>query len=46
MNDLMYELSSMKFLEPDDGEEKVTAACDKLRDDITKAFREIEDLAI
>lgn len=45
MSELMYRLSSMKFLEPSDGENAVRAECDKLRDDITGAFREIEDLA-
>jgi V-type H+-transporting ATPase subunit A len=45
MNDLMYKISSMKFIEPSDGQEAVTAQCDKLRDSITAAFREIEDLA-
>jgi V-type H+-transporting ATPase subunit A len=45
MNDLMYRLSAMKFIEPSDGQEAVTAQCDKLRDSITAAFREIEDLA-
>lgn len=45
MNELMYRLSSMKFIEPSDGEEAVTASVDKLRDELTAAFRDIEDLA-
>lgn len=45
MNELMYQLSSMKFIEPSDGEEAVNAKMNKLRDDITAAFRDIEDMA-
>lgn len=44
-NGIMHSLTKMKFLEPDDGEAKVTTACDALRDRITKGFRELEDLA-
>mmetsp|Transcript_6832 Transcript_6832/g.16524 ORF Transcript_6832/g.16524 Transcript_6832/m.16524 type:complete len:607 (+) Transcript_6832:111-1931(+) len=43
MQDLLYRLTSMKFIEPEDGEEKVKAQMDKLRDDLTAAFRELED---
>lgn len=42
--DLLYRLTSMKFAEPSDGEEAVTAKFDKIRDDLTAAFREIEDM--
>ena len=43
--DLMYKLSSMKFIEPSDGQESVTAQIDALRDELTASFRDIEDLA-
>lgn len=45
MNELMYKLSSMKFMEPSDGEEAVTKKMNELRDELTAAFRDIEDLA-
>lgn len=45
MSDLMYKLSSMKFLEPSDGEEAVLAKIGELKEELTKAFRDIEDLA-
>lgn len=45
MNELLYKVSSMKFLEPADGEEAVTAKMNELRDELTAAFRDIEDLA-
>lgn len=45
MSELMFRLTAMKFIEPTDGEESVTAECDKLRDEVIKAFREIEDFA-
>lgn len=45
MSELLYKLSSMKFLEPADGEEAVMAKIDALRDELTAAFRDVEDLA-
>lgn len=45
MNELLYKLSSMKFIEPSDGEEQVTAKMNELRDELTAAFRDVEDLA-
>lgn len=45
MNELMYKLSSMKFIEPSDGEEAVTKKMNDLREELTAAFRDIEDLA-
>lgn len=45
MNELLFKLASMKFIEPEDGEESVTKQCDELRDEITAAFRDIEDMA-
>mmetsp|Transcript_4390 Transcript_4390/g.8655 ORF Transcript_4390/g.8655 Transcript_4390/m.8655 type:complete len:608 (-) Transcript_4390:1362-3185(-) len=43
MQELMYRLTCMKFLEPGDGEEQVKAELDKLRDDLTVAFRTLDD---
>lgn len=45
MNELLYKLSSMKFIEPSDGKEQVTAKMGELRDELTAAFRDVEDLA-
>lgn len=45
MGDLLYKVSSMKFIEPSEGEEAVTARIDSLRDELTAAFRDVEDLA-
>lgn len=45
MGELLYKLSSMKFLEPGEGEEAVMAKIDSLRDELTAAFRDVEDLA-
>ncbi|CDF39816.1 Vacuolar-type H+-ATPase, V1A subunit [Chondrus crispus] len=45
MSDLLYKLSSMKFLEPAEGEEAVMAKIDAVRDELTAAFRDVEDLA-
>lgn len=45
MNELLYKLSSMKFMEPSDGEEVITQKMDALRDELTAAFRDIEDYA-
>lgn len=42
--DLLYQLASMKFLEPTDGEEAVRGEMDKLRDTITASFRDLEDM--
>lgn len=45
MGDLLYKVSSMKFIEPSEGEEAVTAKIDSLRDELSAAFRDVEDLA-
>lgn len=45
MNELLYKLSSMKFIEPSDGEKQVVSKMNELRDELTAAFRDIEDLA-
>ena len=45
MGELIYQLSAMKFIEPSDGQEAVTAKIDALRDKLTAAFRDVEDLA-
>lgn len=45
MTELMYKLSSMKFMEPSEGEEVLTCKMNELRDELTAAFRDIEDLA-
>lgn len=45
MNELLYKVSSMKFLEPSEGEDALTNKMDDLRDELTAAFRDIEDLA-
>jgi V-type H+-transporting ATPase subunit A len=39
----IYGLSQMKFLEPSLGEEHITAMIDKSRDEITEAFRRLEE---
>ncbi|KAI6214561.1 hypothetical protein M3Y94_00283100 [Aphelenchoides besseyi] len=44
MGDLMYQLSSMKFKDPQkDGEEKIKKDYDELLDQMTTAFRNLED---
>ncbi|KAA8492146.1 V-type proton ATPase catalytic subunit A [Porphyridium purpureum] len=43
MADLLYQVSSMKFYEPAEGQEAVQAKFDKLHGDLTAAFRELED---
>jgi len=43
--DLLYRLTAMKFQEPSEGQEKLTAHADKLRDEFTAAFREMEDMS-
>lgn len=45
MSELIQGLQSMKFLDPSSGQESVTAECDKLKDSLTAAFRNIEDMA-
>lgn len=44
IGELLYKLSSLKFLEPSEGEESVKSRMDSLRDELTAAFRDIEDL--
>lgn len=43
-NELQYQLTSMKFAEPADGKETVLKKFDKIRDDLTASFRELEDM--
>jgi len=43
MGDLIYQLSCMKFQDPATGEEKVTAHMKQVNDEITVAFRNLED---
>jgi len=43
MGDLMYKLSSMKFQDPADGEEHVKSEYADLYEEITNAFRSLED---
>eukprot|EP01135_Chromosphaera_perkinsii_P005019 Nk52_evm17s310 gene=Nk52_evmTU17s310 len=43
MSDIMYELSSMKFAEPSDGEAAVKARFNKLGEKMQTAFRNLED---
>lgn len=45
MGELLYKLSSMKFLEPSEGEEALKAKMEELREELTAAFRDVEDLA-
>jgi len=43
MSDLIYQLTSMKFQDPATGEEKVCAALKAVNEEITQAFRVLED---
>mmetsp|Transcript_1619 Transcript_1619/g.2725 ORF Transcript_1619/g.2725 Transcript_1619/m.2725 type:complete len:637 (-) Transcript_1619:180-2090(-) len=43
MADLLYQLTSMKFADPAEGQAALMAKFDKLQADITAAFRELED---
>jgi len=43
MGDLMYELSSMKFKDPKDGEDKIKKDYDDLLEKLQTAFRNLED---
>lgn len=43
MSDLLYELTSMKFQEPGDGEESVKAHMGALRQKLTERFRSLEE---
>lgn len=43
MGDLLYKLSSMKFQDPADGEARVKNEYSELYDEITNAFRTLED---
>jgi len=45
MGDLIYQLSCMKFQDPATGEEKVTAHMKQVFDEISQAFRNLEDTA-
>jgi len=43
MGDLLYQLTSMKFQDPATGEEKVSSNLKAVGDEITQAFRNLED---
>lgn len=43
MGDLIYKLSSQKFIEPSSGEESVKQELKDLYDDVQSAFRQMED---
>jgi V-type H+-transporting ATPase subunit A len=43
MGDLMYKITSMKFQDPIDGEEKSVARFKALREEIIEAFRKLEE---
>uniref|UniRef100_A0A7S1EQI8 H(+)-transporting two-sector ATPase n=1 Tax=Timspurckia oligopyrenoides TaxID=708627 RepID=A0A7S1EQI8_9RHOD len=43
MADLLYRISTMKFLEPSEGEEAVTQKCESIYNELTASFRELED---
>jgi len=45
MGDLIYQLSCLKFQDPASGEEKVVQHMKQVHDDITQAFRNLEDQA-
>lgn len=40
---MLYKLTSMKFQEPDDGEDKVKAHMDGVRQELTERFRALEE---
>lgn len=43
MGDLLYQLTSMKFQEPDEGEEKVKQHMEAVRTQLTDRFRALEE---
>jgi len=43
LGDLMYKLASQKFQKPSDGEEKLSSFFKALNEEITQAFRNLED---
>lgn len=43
LGDLFYEVSSMKFLDPTDGEAKIRQHFDMLAEKLKKGFRQLED---
>lgn len=43
MGDLLYKLTSMKFQEPDEGEEKVKQHMETVRSELTDRFRSLEE---
>ena len=43
MGDLLYKLTSMKFQEPDDGEEKVKQHMQGVHTELTERFRSLEE---
>jgi V-type H+-transporting ATPase subunit A len=45
LGDLMYKLSSQKFQKPAEGEEKMSHYFKNLNDEITQAYRQLEDTA-
>lgn len=43
MGNILYQLSSMKFKDPIEGEQKLKAEFDQLYDDMSAAFRNLEE---
>ena len=43
MGNILYQLSSMKFKDPAEGEQKMKAEFDQLYEDMQNAFRAIEE---
>jgi V-type H+-transporting ATPase subunit A len=43
MSDVLYKLTSMKFQEPDDGEESVKEHMAGVRKELTERFRSLEE---
>ena len=43
MSELMYRIASMKFEDPNDGEDAIRARFSELEQDIVSAFRALED---
>lgn len=43
MGNTLYQLSSMKFKDPAEGEQKLKAEFDQLYDDMSGAFRNLEE---
>jgi V-type H+-transporting ATPase subunit A len=43
MSDILYELTSMKFQEPSDGEQAIRAHMEAVRTKLTERFRALEE---